>query len=55
MNHFANNGKEYLKKDSKFDYQGKREDQYEGSAKVCFIAFIALGIIVSTLKILNLV
>ena len=44
MNHFANNGKEYLKKDSKFDYQG-----------ICFFAFIALGIIVSTLKILNLV
>tara|TARA_R110000744_G_scaffold379297_1_gene496986 strand:+ start:2592 stop:2753 length:162 start_codon:yes stop_codon:yes gene_type:complete len=47
MNHFANNGKEYLKKDSKFDYQAKTEDQYSGSAQACFISFCGIVVILT--------
>jgi len=47
MNHFANNGKEYLRKDTKFDYQGKTEDQYSGSAQACFVAFCVIGAILT--------
>lgn len=53
MNHFANNGKEYLRKDSKYDYQGKSEEQYKGSAQICFIAFCAIGTLLAILKILQ--
>ena len=46
MKHYFNEGKEYLKKDDKFDYQGKSRKQYEDSAKFVFIAMLALGVIV---------
>jgi len=53
MNHFANNGKEYLKKDSKFDYQGKTEDQYSGSAQACFIAFCLITVLLTVCKLIQ--
>jgi len=46
MKHYLNEGKEYLKKDDKFDYQGKSTKQYEDSAKFVFIAMLTLGVIV---------
>ena len=51
MNHFANNGKEYLRKDPKFDYQGKSEEQYKGSAQACFIAFCIIGTLLAIFKL----
>jgi len=53
MNHFANNGKEYLRKDPKFTYQGKSEEQYKGSAQACFIAFCVIGTLLAIFKILQ--
>ena len=48
MNHFMNNGKEYLrkgKKDSKFEYQGRSEKQYQDSFK--FFLISALGFFIT--------
>ena len=42
MKHYFNEGKEYLKKDDKFDYQGKSRKQYEDSAKIFLIAALGL-------------
>lgn len=53
MNHFANNGKEYLKKDPNFEYQGKSEEQYKGSAQICFIAFCVIGALLAIFKLIQ--
>jgi len=48
MNHFANNGKEYLRKDDKdgeFEYQGKSKKQYRDSA--VFFLVSALGFFIT--------
>ena len=45
MNHWMNEGKEYLKKDRKFDHQGKSEEQVKASAIGCFIGGIGMVII----------
>ena len=53
MNHFANNGKEYLKKEKGIDHQGKTEKQYKGSAQICFIAFCAIGTLLAICKLIQ--
>ena len=45
MNHFMNNGKEYLKKDNKFEYQGRSKKQYQDSFK--FFLISALGFFIT--------
>tara|TARA_B100001093_G_C26425235_1_gene841615 strand:+ start:311 stop:499 length:189 start_codon:yes stop_codon:yes gene_type:complete len=52
MNHFANNGKEYLRKDKdneidheRFEYQGKSKKQYMDSFK--FFLISALGFFIT--------
>ena len=54
MNHFMNNGKEYLRKDKKFDYQGKSKKQYEGSAMGAFVGFLGIIVILVIVKLLSL-
>ena len=50
MNHFANNGKEYLRKKSSTEddikyRQGRSKKQVENNEKIMFIALIGLGIV----------
>ena len=54
MKHFMNNGKEYLRKDNKFDYQGRSKKQYEGSAFGAFIGFLGIIVILVIAKLLSL-
>ena len=54
MNHFANNGKEYLRKDDKFDHQGKSKEQVESSTIGCFIGGIGMFIIILWMLMANL-
>ena len=44
-NHWYNEGKEYLKKDDKFDFQGKSKKQYRDSA--IFFLISALGFFIT--------
>ena len=53
-NHWYNEGKEYLKKDDKFDYQGKSKKQYESSALAAFVGFLGIIIILVVAKLLSL-
>ena len=52
--HHYNEGKEYLRKDKKFDYQGKSKKQYEGSALGAFVGFLGIIIILVIAKLLSL-
>lgn len=57
MNHFANNGKEYLRKDKVRQYrsnQGRSPRQVEGNYKVLewtFVGGLILGIVYTTGRI----
>ena len=53
-NHWYNEGKEYLRKDEKFDHQGKSKKQYEGSALGAFVGFLGIIIILVIVKLLSL-
>jgi hypothetical protein len=59
MNHFANNGKEYLRKDKVRQYrsnQGRSPRQTEGNYKVLewtFVGGLILGIIYTTGRFLG--
>ena len=53
-NHWYNEGKEYLKKDDKFDYQGKSKKQYEDSAFITFIGFLGIVVVLVIAKIFNM-
>ena len=55
MKHYFNEGKEYLKKDDKFDYQGKSRKQYEDSAKIFLIAALGLFSILAFSALYNLI
>lgn len=54
MKHYFNEGKEYLKKDDKFDYQGKSRKQYEDSAFITFIGFLGIVVVLVITKIFNM-
>ena len=54
MKHYFNEGKEYLKKDDKFDYQGKSRKQYEDSAFITFIGFSGIVVVLVIAKIFNM-
>ena len=53
-NHWYNEGKEYLRKDDKFDHQGKSEEQYKGSAIGALIGFLGVALTIIVIKLLNL-
>lgn len=56
MNHFANNGKEYLRKVDYSRTQGRSPRQVEGNYKVIewtFVGGIVLGIVYTVGKILG--
>lgn len=55
MKHYFNEGKEYLKKDDKFDYQYRTPKQYEDSAKIVLGAFVICGVILLTAVVQHLV
>ena len=55
MKHYFNEGKEYLKKDDKFDYQGRTEKQYEDSAKIFLIAALGLFTLMAFSALYNLI
>ncbi len=56
MNHFANNGKEYLRKEDYRRTQGRSSRQVEGNYKVIewtFVGGIVLGIVYLTGSLLG--
>ena len=53
-NHWYNEGKEYLKKDDKFEYQGKTKEQVESSTIGCFIGGIGIFILLIWIAMSNL-
>jgi len=53
-NHWYNEGKEYLRKDEKFDYQGKSKEQYKGSSIGVFVGFLGIIITLVIVKLLSL-
>tara|TARA_B100001057_G_C22648765_1_gene871236 strand:- start:547 stop:726 length:180 start_codon:yes stop_codon:yes gene_type:complete len=57
MNHFSNNGKEYLRKMTKEDIeyrQGRSKKQYESNAKGSFIATIGLFFVLVSIIVYGL-
>jgi hypothetical protein len=52
-NHWYNEGKEYLKKDDDFDYQGRSRKQYEDSGKIYLFSAIGLFIMMFILTLIN--
>lgn len=56
MNHFANNGKEYLKQDTYRRTQGRSPKQMKNNYKVIewtFVGGLILGIVYTTGKVLG--
>ena len=52
-NPWYNEGKEYLKKDDNFDYQGKSRKQYEDSSKIFLASAIGFFTLLITLILIN--
>ncbi len=53
-NHWYNEGKEYLRKDDKFDYQGRSKKQVESSTVGCFIGGIGMFVVLIWLAMASL-
>jgi len=55
MNHFANNGKEYLKKKTRQyrSRQGKSDKQYSSTMRVTLFVYICIILSLFTLLIIN--
>lgn len=54
MNHWMNEGKEYLKKDE-FKHQGRSKKQYEDSGKILVLAAIGLFALILLSTAYNLI
>ena len=58
MKHFSNNGKEYLKKDDKWDpndWQGRSKKQYESSAMGATVSIGGLILLVLSMFLYRLI
>ncbi len=53
-NHWYNEGKEYLRKDGKFDHQGRSKEQVESSTIGCFIGGIGIFVALIWITMANL-
>lgn len=52
-NHWYNEGKEILKKDNDFDYQGRSRKQYESSSKIFLASAIGFYTLLLILILIN--
>ena len=53
MKHYFNEGKEYLKKNDDFDYQGRSRKQYEDSSKIFLVSAIGFFTLLFVLILIN--